>query len=157
MKSRIFRVEERGLANKEREEKGREATAPGNAWIMGALAWFMPGAGHLFQGRWARGLVLGGAVWVMFIVGIIFGGHLFGFTGGEPGTSPFLRAAPAVANLGTGALYLFCSLLGLNFAELPEQMSRATFEYGNTFLWVAGLLNYLAMLDAFDIAAGRKS
>jgi len=32
-----------------------------------------------------------------------------------------------------------------------------TYEYGNTFLLVAGLLNYLVMLDAFDIAAGRKA
>lgn len=123
---------------------------------MGALGWFLPGAGHLFQGRWARGLLLGGAVWIMFAIGLLFGGHLFSFTAKEAGTNALLQAAPAVANLGTGGLYLFCSATGLNFAELPEQMRRATFEYGNTFLWIAGLLNYLAMLDAFDIAAGRK-
>jgi hypothetical protein len=147
----------KGLANKESmAEKGRE-TAPGTAWVMGALGWFLPGVGHLLQGRWKRGLMLGGAVWIMFIVGILFGGHLFSFTSRESGTSPLLQAAPAIANLGTGGLYLFSSILGLNFAEVPEQMSRATFEYGNTFLWIAGLLNYLAMLDAFDIAAGRKS
>lgn len=145
------------MANMEKEEKGREATAPGRAWLMGALAWIVPGAGHLFQGRWERALLLGGAVWLMFIIGILFGGHLFGFTSVEPGTSPYLQAAPAIANLGTGGIYLFCSMLGLNFAELPQQMSRATYEYGNTFLWIAGLLNYLCMLDAFDIAAGRKS
>lgn len=138
------------------EEKQRES-APGAAWLTGALGWLLPGAGHLLQGRWGRGLLFGGAVWVMFVVGILFGGHLFSFTSTDTGTSPLLQAAPAIANLGTGGLYLFCSLLNLNFAELPEQMRRATFEYGNTFLWVAGLLNYLATLDAFDIAAGRKS
>jgi len=31
-----------------------------------------------------------------------------------------------------------------------------TYEYGNTFLIVAGLLNFLVMLDAYDIGAGRK-
>ncbi|MBD0370804.1 MAG: hypothetical protein ICV60_08225 [Pyrinomonadaceae bacterium] len=145
------------MANKDKSEEKRQESAPGVAWLMGALGWFLPGAGHVLQGRWGRGLLLGGAVWVMFIVGVLFGGHLFSFTAADTGTNPFLQAAPAIANLGTGGLYLFCSLLGLNFAELPEQMRRATFEYGNTFLWVAGLLNYLAMLDAFDIAAGRKS
>jgi hypothetical protein len=145
------------LANKDRHEEKGSATAPSTAWLMGALGWFLPGLGHLLQGRWARGALLGGAVWIMFVVGLLFGGHLFGFASTEPGASSILQAAPAIANLGTGGLYLFCSILGLNFAELPEQMSRATFEYGNTFLWVAGLLNYLAMLDAFDIAAGRKS
>jgi hypothetical protein len=147
------------LANREKREgkPGEREMAPANAWLYGALAWLMPGTGHIFQGRWGRGLLLGGAVWAMFITGLLFGGHLFGFTSTDAGTNPLLQAAPAIANLGTGGLYLFCSLLGLNFAELPEQMRRATFEYGNTFLWVAGLLNYLSMLDAFDIAAGRKS
>jgi hypothetical protein len=37
-----------------------------------------------------------------------------------------------------------------------EHANYETFEYGNTFLLVAGLLNYLGMLDAFDIAVGRK-
>lgn len=146
------------MANKDRvEEKEQEPeAAPPVAWLMGALAWFLPGAGHLLQGRWGRGLLLGGAVWAMFVIGLLFGGHLFSLTAREDGTNALLQAAPAIANLGTGGLYLFCSMTGLNFAELPEQMRRATFEYGNTFLWVAGLLNYLAMLDAFDIAAGRK-
>jgi hypothetical protein len=144
------------LANKDREEEREPRTAPAGAWLMGAVAWLAPGVGHILQGCWGRGLLLGGAVWAMFIVGLLFGGHLFSLFGRDPGSSPFLQAAPAVANLGMGGIYLFCSLLGLNFAELPEEMRRATFEYGNTFLWVAGLLNYLAMLDAFDIAAGRK-
>ena len=35
-------------------------------------------------------------------------------------------------------------------------VTAPTFEYGNTFLIVAGLLNCLVVLDAFDIAMGRK-
>ena len=31
-----------------------------------------------------------------------------------------------------------------------------TYEYGNTFLVAAGLLNSLVVLDAYDIALGRK-
>ncbi len=31
-----------------------------------------------------------------------------------------------------------------------------TYEYGNAFLIVAGLLNMLVVLDAWDIAVGRK-
>ena len=100
--------------------------------------------------------MLGGAVWVVFVMGLLFGGHLFSLFGGEASTSPLLQVAPAIANLGAGGLYLFCWITDLSFAELPEQMRRATFEYGNTFLLIAGLLNYLVMLDAFDIAAGRK-
>ena len=35
-------------------------------------------------------------------------------------------------------------------------VTAATWEYGNTFMIVAGLLNSLIVLDAFDIAMGRK-
>jgi hypothetical protein len=48
-------------------------------------------------------------------------------------------------------------VLGIGFTDDPVHAARATYEYGNTFLLIAGLLNYLCMLDAFDISAGRKS
>jgi hypothetical protein len=35
-------------------------------------------------------------------------------------------------------------------------VTAASYEYGNTFLIVAGLLNFLVVLDAFDVATGRK-
>lgn len=138
-----------------------EATAGrtgGNAgaWLMGLAAWIVPGAGHLLQGKWGRGLLLGGAVWVMFVVGLMVGGHLFGLGGSEQGVSALLQVPPTIANLGSGLLYLVCWATNTGFADSAEQAKRATFEYGNTFLLVAGLMNYLSMLDAFDIRAGRK-
>jgi hypothetical protein len=36
-------------------------------------------------------------------------------------------------------------------------VTSVTFEYGNTFTAVAGLLNILVMLDAYDVAVGRKA
>lgn len=132
------------------------AGAPAIAWLVGLVAWAVPGAGHLWQGRFVRALLLGGAVWAMFIAGLLLGGHLFDLGGQEEGNA-LLRVPPMIANLGSGILYAYCWATGVGFAEGAEQAARATFEYGNTFLLVAGLLNYLSMLDAFDIAAGRKS
>ena len=83
------------------------------------------------------------------------GGHLFS-VGGEQGLSALLQIPPTIANVGTGALYFVCWLMGVGFSDDPQRAARATFEYGNTFLLVAGLLNYLAMLDSFDISVGRK-
>lgn len=123
---------------------------------MGLLGWLLPGAGHVAQGRWGRGLLLGGAVLAMFITGLIFGGHLFPIWethGSSSGGSPLLQVPPLIANMGAGLLYLACWASGTGFVEHAQY---ETFEYGNTFLLVAGLLNYLCMLDAFDIAAGRK-
>lgn len=124
---------------------------------MGIAGWFLPGAGHLLQGKWGRALLLGGAVWTCFVCGLLMGGHMFSIAGDEQGVSALLQIPPMIANLGTGLLYLASWLLGIGFADDPQQAARATYEYGNTFLLIAGLLNYLSMLDAFDIPAGRKS
>ena len=131
--------------------------APARAWAMGLAAWLVPGLGHVLQGKWGRALLLGGSVWVCFILGFLMGGHLFKYSGSEPGSSSLLQIPPMIGDLGTGLLYITCWISGTGFAHGPEQAALPTFEYGWTFLLVAGLLNYLSMLDAFDIAAGRKS
>lgn len=130
-----------------------DASTPARAWLIGVSAWAVPGLGHFLQKRWARGLLLGGAVWAMFVGGVVIGGHLFKMGGADQGLSGLLQLLPMSANFGAGLLYVFCWVTNTGFAE---QAQRVTYEYGNTFLLVAGLLNYLAILDAFDIAAGRK-
>jgi hypothetical protein len=127
---------------------------PGTAWTAGVLGWFIPGAGHIMLGRWIRGLIILATVLAMFVLGLVFGGHLYSLSNADPqATSPLLRFPPVIANLGMGGIYLICWMLGLGF---ESRASMPTSEYGNTFLWVAGLLNYLAALDAFDIGIGRK-
>lgn len=141
------------MAKAERENQ----KPPARAWAAGFIAWLVPGAGHLMQGRIGRALAVGGAVWICFIVGLLMGGHMFSLNTDEQSSSVLLQIPPMIANLGAGLLYLVCWFLGLGFGDDPMQAARATYEYGNTFLLIAGLLNYLAMLDAFDISAGRKS
>lgn len=124
----------------------------GRAWLAGVLTWVVPGAGHLLIGKTVRGLVLGGVVLFMFAIGLLLGGHLYG-----PHNSPdigLLAYVYGFCNLGLGLVYAVCLWAGVG---LTDQAARATAEYGNVFLIIAGLLNYLSMLDAFDIAAGRKA
>ena len=78
---------------------------------------------------------------------------MFALSGKDQGLSALIQLLPMSANVGSGLLYVVCWLTNTGFAENAQRM---TYEYGNTFLLVAGLLNYLATLDAFDIAAGRK-
>ena len=134
-----------------------EGKAPARAWLMGLSAWLVPGLGHLLQGKWLRALLLGGAVWTCFIAGFAMGGHLYKFSGFDQGLSSLLQLPPMIGNLGTGLLYIVCWLQGVGFTYGPQQAALPTYEYGWTFLIIAGLLNYLSMLDAFDISAGRKS
>ncbi len=143
------------LSRSEKERVEAREPTPAGAWLVGVAAWFFPGAGHLIQRKWGRAAVMGGSVWLSFILGLAMGGHMFDLSTGQ-GSSALLQVPPMVANLGTGVLYIICWLMGVGFADDPQQAARATFEYGNTFLLIAGLLNYLTMLDAFDIAAGRK-
>jgi Family of unknown function (DUF6677) len=131
--------------------------APGRAWLLGAAGWLVPGLGHVLQGKWGRALLLGGSVWLCFIAGFLMGGHLFRIDGSDPGLTTLMQVPPTVGNLGTGILYLVCWWQGFGFAHDTQQAALPTFEYGWTFLIVAGLLNYLSMLDAFDIAARRKA
>lgn len=145
------------MAKTERTKGASAERAPASAWLMGIAGWFVPGAGHLLQGKWGRALLLGGAVWTCFVCGLLMGGHMFSIGGDEQGVSALLQIPPMIANLGSGLLYLATWLMGIGFVDDPQQAARATYEYGNTFLLIAGLLNYLSMLDAFDISAGRKS
>jgi hypothetical protein len=148
----VIREGRRFLIAKQIQQTAKAET-PRGAWLIGLAAWAVPGLGHLLQRRWARALLLGGAVWVMFFAGLWLGGHLFRLTSSDQGLAALLQLLPMTANAGSGLLYVFCWLMDTGFTEHAQ---RITYEYGNTFLLVAGLLNYLAMLDAFDLAAGRK-
>ena len=144
------------MVKSERLEVERVEPTPGSAWLIALVAWFVPGGGHLLLQKWGRAALMGGAIWLSFFIGLAMGGHMFDLETGQ-GSSVLLQVPPMIANLGSGILYIVCWLLGYGFADDPVQAARATYEYGNTFLLIAGLLNYLTMLDAFDIAAGRHS
>lgn len=129
-----------------------ESGTGGKAWLATILAWLVPGAGHLWQGRWQRAMVLGGAVYLMYFLGLYWGGHLYGPHNYEE--IGMLAYVFGVCNLGTGLVYFFS--LASDFAIL-NQAQLATSEYGDRFFMVAGLLNYLLVLDVYDLLKGRKS
>ncbi|HKY44936.1 MAG TPA: DUF6677 family protein [Pyrinomonadaceae bacterium] len=144
------------MVKTERIQVDKADETPNYAWLVGLAAWFIPGVGHLMLRKWVRAVLMGGAVWVCFFLGLAMGGHMYDLSNGQGTSSTLLQVAPMLANLGTGVLFIVSWLLDIGFAEDPVQAARVTYEYGNTFLLIAGLLNYLVMLDAFDIAAGRR-
>ncbi len=110
-------------------------------------SWAIPGAGHLWQGRRAKGLIFLVALPLMFAIGLGVSGRLFPFDWSEP-----LVGMAAIADLGIGLPYFIASSLRLG----NGQVTAVTYEYGNAFVIVAGLLNVLTVIDAYDIALGRK-
>ncbi len=115
--------------------------------LMCAVAWAIPGAGHLWLRRPWKGAIFLVAIPLMFAIGLWLDGRLFPVVLSQP-----LVALAAVADLGIGLTYLVARMAGYGAGVVTE----VTYEYGNTFLIVAGLLNLLVVLDAFDIALGRK-
>ena len=115
--------------------------------LLCVAAWAIPGAGHFWLGRVQKGVVFLLALTTMFGLGLLLQGRLFPFDLNEP-----LVALAAFANAGLGLPWIAGRALGLGNGIV----TAVTYEYGNTFLIVAGLLNFLVMLDAYDIGAGRK-
>ena len=123
---------------------------PSRAWLLALIGWLVPGLGHLGQGRVTRGALGGATVLALFLSGVALGGHIYGLRDTSEG---LLSSLFGFCDMGSGLLCLGSKALGLAVTEHPQLY---TSEYGNVFLMVAGLLNFILSLDAFDISMGRK-
>ena len=128
-------------------DRPRAAADPARLTVVCALSWLIPGAGHLLQGRRQKGLIFLLALPLMFVSGLWLQGRLFPLEFSDP-----LVFLGAIADRGIGAPYLLAYLMNAGNGNVIA----ASYEYGNTFLMTAGLLNFLVILDAYDIAVGRK-
>ena len=128
-------------------ERAGAAAEPGTLALVCVVAWAIPGAAHLWLGRRQKGIVFFLALLAMFVLGLQLHGRIFAIDLQEP-----LATLAAVANLGLGLPWVIARIAGAG----TGQVTALTYEYGNTFLIVAGLLNSLVVLDAFDMAMGRK-
>jgi len=124
-----------------------DETQSGTIVLLCLASWAVPGAGHLWLGRRAKGLIFLVALPVMFAIGLAIRGRLFPFDFSDP-----LVGLEAVADLGIGVPYFIASALGYGVGDVRA----VTYEYGNAFLIVAGLLNLLVVIDAYDVMMGRK-
>ncbi len=107
----------------------------------------MPGLGHLWLGRRQKGLTFLVALPLMFAIGLALQGRIFPFDFSDP-----LVGLEAFAQFGIGLLFFLTSPMGWGRGDVRA----VSYEYGNTFLIVAGLLNFLVVIDAYDVAVGRK-
>lgn len=123
-----------------------------NPFVITVISWFIPGLGHLAQKKWRRGIILGIVIWGMFIIALFSGGAFYPGFEFKDGTLLYLLNIFARMGNGLGAVISFLLVGGA-----PQNVAAwTTFEYGGRFLEVAGLLNFLAVIDAVDIQQGRK-
>ena len=136
----------------EQEKKQKEPMPPLNVWLpVVAIAWLVPGGGHIYLRKRGRGLLLLFSVLSMFVLGLTSRGTFF-----QPQTGDLLTTiiycGGYLGDLASGILYLLTVWLGYAQADVPGLIH----DYGTKFLVTAGLLNILAMLDAYEIASGAK-
>jgi hypothetical protein len=128
-------------------DRPRAASEPGAIALVCLAAWAVPGAAHVWLGRRQKAAVFFIALMVMFVSGLLLHGRLFPFEMAEP-----LVALAAFADAGMGLPWIVARLAGAGGGVV----TAPSYEYGNCFLIVAGLLNLLVVLDAYDVAVGRK-
>jgi hypothetical protein len=112
-----------------------------------AVGWLIPGAGHIIQRRWIRGALLFVSIGTLFVLGLMMQGHIYKANGGD-----ILDILGFVGDLGAGGMYIVT--LAMNWGQ--GAIAFATADYGTKFMIVAGLLNFIAVADAYHIAIGKK-
>jgi hypothetical protein len=112
-----------------------------------AVGWLIPGAGHLMQKRWIRGGLLFVSIVALFLLGLAMQGRIYKANGGD-----ILDMLGFIGDFGAGALYILTLVNDWGQGAI----AFATADYGTKFMIVAGLLNFIAVADAYHIAIGKK-
>jgi hypothetical protein len=134
------------------EKEVKQPMAPIGVWAPAvALGWLVPGGGHFLLKRTGRGLLLLVSVTSMFLCGLMMRGAMFTPQSGDLLTT-LINTGGFLGNVASGILYLLSVWLGYSQADTAGHVH----DYGTKFLVTAGLLNVLAMVDAFEIASRRK-
>jgi len=115
--------------------------------IAPAVGWLVPGAGHIVQKRWIRGVLLFVSIGTLFVLGLMMQGHIYKANGGD-----ILDILGFIGDLGAGGMYI--TTLAMNWGQ--GAIAFAVADYGTKFMIVAGLLNFIAVADAYHIAIGKK-
>lgn len=110
------------------------------------LAFVIPGGGHFYLGRRGRALAFFAIIVFLFVIGLLIDGRLYTIEKGN-----ILSILATLGSMGSGTLYFVGRAIGGR-----GDITSITFEYGTAFTLTAGLMNLLLVLDAYDIAEGRK-
>src|SRR3954453_7053332 len=141
-----------------------------NPYKAAFLAWACPGLGHFYQGRVGKGWLYAISILTLYFLGFaVGGGKIFYWRWVNPLNNPekfclhyvgqFFVGLPALPALiqGTLSYFNFHPILGGFMAEplqnvingLHPRLGKLV-EIGTIYTTVAGLLNVLAIYDAFE-------
>src|SRR5712692_7766114 len=119
------------MAEKAIQQKAE--TPPIGAWAPAVgLGWLIPGGGHFLLKRPGRGAMFQPQTGDILTTIIYCGGF--------------------IGDLASGLFYLLTTWLGYSQPDVAGHVH----DYGTKFLVGAGLINILAIVDAYEIAVGKK-
>jgi hypothetical protein len=107
------------------------------------LAWLVPGAGHVFLGRWKKGIFLFALLGATYLFGL----WIVGFRAVSFDDNPFYY----VGQYGSGATFLLAHVLGEVKAYPRPEVHPSWFDPGLLYVCVVGLLNLVLMLNVLDL------
>ncbi len=136
-------------------------------WLAAFLAWLIPGAGHFYQGRHGKGFLFSVCILGTFVFGMYLGNGKVVYASMRPTDARYayfcqvgvgLPAVPAMVQayrVKNHRRPLLGGFMAPPNLRNPDQLSQwhltlhSFFELGTVYTMIAGLLNVLAIFDAF--------
>src|SRR5258708_32418817 len=136
-----------------KQQESKDPPVPIGRWLPAvALAWLVPGGGHMLLKRQGRAALLMASVTLMFLFGLFMRGSMFTPQSGDLLTI-LINCGGFLGDMASGILYLLATWMGYNQPDVAGHV----YDYGTKFLVSAGRLNVLARVHDYEIAAGKKS
>jgi hypothetical protein len=113
-----------------------------------ALAgWVVPGLGHLVLRRWSKAAVYFLCVGGLACAGLASRGAIF-----DASSADMFDRLGFFADLGAGAFYFLSHLI----QTVTPDIAHSSGDYGTRLFATAGMLNLLAVLEAYEIGRGWR-
>ena len=126
---------------------GSPAANPLFGYIAAIAGWFVPGLGHLILRRWKKALAYFACIAVLAIVGLLMRGNVFTFDSPD-----IFDRLGLIADLGNGIFYFLAHAIN----PAGPDVAHAAGDYGTRLIATAGVLNFLCILEAFQIGSGQN-
>src|SRR5260370_24781612 len=137
----------------EKEKTAKEPMPPMNVGPPPvAPGWLVPGGGHFLLKRTGRALLLAASITCMFALGLMMRGAMFKPQSGDILTI-LINWGGFAGDIASGILYLLTTWLCYSQPDVAGQGH----DYVSKFPVHGALLSVLSMVDAYEIAGGRKS
>jgi hypothetical protein len=110
--------------------------------------WIVPGLGHLLLRRWSKAAIYFLCVGTLACAGLAMRGGVFGAS-----SEDLFDKLGFFADLGAGIFYFLAHQL----QAVGPDVAHASGDYGTRLFAAAGMLNFLTVLEAYDIGRGGEA